>query len=202
MRFRFRTVAAVAALFVVAGWLAPVGSMAAPVGKPTVHVLDTKDGQMLLRVYPTLKPGTAKLTASQVRKMVAASPLDCSDDGTCIECDLFGWAPIAQDTIVTFEGAVYCFYPDMDYLPAPVTEIDLELGLSMGDSPLSAMQLKDTLYMRQGVDHLDITDAARCAGAGDYFVTVTGLVFFPECCPFSDSASGATPPYYVGCRSF
>src|SRR3954452_20540725 len=184
MRIRLRALAALGALVVVGGWVAPASSgLAAPAPKATVHTVDSKDGRMILRSFPPAKPGTPRPSASQIRSMVAAQPLDCGENGTCIECDLFAWAPQAADTIVTYEAAVYCFYPDMDYFPAIVTEIDLGMIISFGDSVFSGIPLKNAFYSRQSVDHLDIIDAAPCAGPGDYFQTVTATVFFPECCP-------------------
>lgn len=196
MRFRFRTVAAVGALLVVASWLAPVGSMAAPVAKPTVHTIDTASGRMMLRVFPPAKPGTPRPSASDIRKTVAADPLDCGENGSCIECDVFAWLPQAADTIITYEGATYCFYPDIDYMPAIVPEIDMTLGLMVG----CCHGVVARPYSRQETDHLDITDANRCIAPDWYATAISVVVFFPECCPLNASAGGVTDQYYVGCR--
>src|SRR5689334_14271288 len=128
MRFRFRTVAAVGPRPVVASRLALVGRMAPPAVNPTVHTIYTASGRMMLRMFKPAKPGTPRPSASDIRKTVAADPLDCGENGTCIECDVFAWLPQAADTVITYEGATYCFYPDIDYMPAIVPEIDMTLA--------------------------------------------------------------------------
>src|SRR3954453_14787857 len=176
MRFRFRTVAAVAALLVVSAWIAPATSMASSsAAKPQVTIKESPSGRMITRMWPPSKPGVAVPSREQIRKMVAADPLDCGENGPCIECDVFAWAPQAADTIITYEGATYCYYPLPDYAPAIVTQIDMQLGLVLGCCHL----VKAAPYTRMETDHLDITDASPCTAPDWYATLISVTVFFP-----------------------
>src|SRR5262249_22654939 len=115
---------------------------------------------------------------------------DCGSTGTCILCYVFAYPPWPGNVspIINFRGEVHCYRPDLNWLPAQVALIQLQVGL--GDAVTGQLLgLTPPLPLSQSwATQLGLTGAIPAVPAsncGTGFLQSVAFVYvvFGQCCP-------------------